>query len=341
MLFTDGGEVGTVSGGCLESDLRERITEVLKSSQTKVISYDTTTENDLVLGTGMGCGGIVDILLEPTDSEPVQKLMSALVRCYEERVSVGVATVHRAPEDSSVAIGDHVILIDQDIYYSSLKQQELVEAVTLDLKNILSDGRSTTHNYPVSAGTVDVLLEHVRPPYSLLIFGAGDDAQPVCTIAAELGWQVTVVDNRDEHLTQDRFPEAVSLVAGQPGKEMASLLPEKYDAVVIMTHNYMKDLELLRILLPMQWSYLGLLGASRRADRLLNELMESGVVLTESHLLHLHAPVGLDLGSDGPYEIALSIIAEIQSVLSGGTGRSLGQGRQPSRPGNTTTAGLE
>jgi xanthine/CO dehydrogenase XdhC/CoxF family maturation factor len=176
-----------------------------------------------------------------------------------------------------------------------------------------------------------VFFDVVPAPPRLVIFGAGDDARPVCRFARALGWHVTVADARPAFATAERFPDADFLVIISPDQDLDSQgLKISSDAlVVLMTHRYAHDLPLLRQLFKKPLAYLGMLGPRKRAEQILNELVSSGLSLSTDQRDALHAPVGLDLGAETPDEIALSILAEMQSVIAGRDGGPLRLRKQP------------
>jgi xanthine/CO dehydrogenase XdhC/CoxF family maturation factor len=138
-------------------------------------------------------------------------------------------------------------------------------------------------------------------------------------MAKELGWFVGLLDHRPAFAHPDRFPEADTVRAGHPAQVLTGLPLDARSAVVLMTHNYAKDLDSLRLLLPTQVGYLGLMGSRARGRKLLAELAEEGI----SADARLHTPVGLDLGADTPEAITLAILAEIQASLAGRSARAL------------------
>ncbi|HWD37324.1 MAG TPA: XdhC family protein, partial [Fimbriimonas sp.] len=155
-----------------------------------------------------------------------------------------------------------------------------------------------------------VLVELVRPPRDLTIFGAGADAVPIVHIASELGYRISVVDHRDSYAVASRFPLA-EVVHSAGYEDFSSLHLGADSAVVVMTHNYLNDKKILQNLAGSSAAYVGLLGPKARADRIVAELREEGTLIVPE----LRAPVGLDLGADGPQEIALSILSEIQAFF--------------------------
>jgi xanthine dehydrogenase accessory factor len=157
-----------------------------------------------------------------------------------------------------------------------------------------------------------VLIEAIAPPVPLIIFGAGDDAIPLANLAKLIGWHVTVIDARPAFPTSQRFPMADSvrcLTAEELDSSPGVVFPPE-TIVMIMTHRFTKDRELLRFLLPRPLKYLGILGPKSRTGNLLMDLA------CHHPPAYLHGPAGLDIGAETPEEIAVSILSEMQAVLS-------------------------
>jgi xanthine/CO dehydrogenase XdhC/CoxF family maturation factor len=170
---------------------------------------------------------------------------------------------------------------------------------------------------PSSGPPVGVFLDRIEPPTSLAIFGAGDDAQPLARLALGMGWRVRVADPRPAFATEARFPGAAAVVTGPPGDLAALAAQGAGSAAVVMTHHYRHDLPILRSLLPLPLAYMGLLGPRLRSEKILSDIEAGGLAVTPEMRGRLHAPMGLDLGADGPEAVALSIVAEIASVIGG------------------------
>lgn len=323
MLFIQDGETaGSISGGCLETDLREHVLNAIQTGAHIVVQYDTTSKNDLVLGTGMGCGGLVDILIEPIQNDSVRDFLNILTACHESNQSLAVATVWRVQGDVKTEPGQRMTLRSDGSSSTDFTDNTIVKIITDDLRNTLDSKINSSKIVNLPDGEIELFLESVSPPVSLVVFGAGDDSIPLFRLAKQLGWQVSIVDPRKDLLTADRFPYAEAMDAFH-AHEIGKLNLESFDAAVIMTHNYIQDLELLKQLLPAKMRYIGLLGAVTRTDKLLAELREQGINIDRSHLDKFYSPVGLDIGAEGKDEIALSIITEIKAVLSKRGGRSL------------------
>jgi xanthine dehydrogenase accessory factor len=289
LLMPDGRRVGSISGGCLEDDVIAHAREVFAAGRPVEVTYDTTTENDLVWGVGLGCHGVVHVLLEKLAAQPAwaEKLRENIRR----RAPTALATVWHGPEGT-----------------------RLGTCLAADLP-------------PEPA--IAAFRQTISPPVALVVLGAGDDAQPLVRFAKALGWQVTVVDPRPALATPDRFPEADTTVIARPEEVPARVDLGMDSLAVIMTHHYRYDLPLLRELLPRPHAFLGLLGPRKRAERILSDLAADGFAVTPEMRARLHAPVGLDLGANNAEEVALAILAEMQSVLAGRDGRPLRERLRP------------
>lgn len=279
LLLKSGLRIGSISGGCLEDDVVLRAQRVLTNSKPETAVYDTTSENDLVWGVGLGCQGVVHIFIEPV---PVVRplWLGTLRENLQARRETALSIIHAGN--------------------SSL-------------------GTILTNEMPVGLKSSDVFQEKISAPPSLVIFGAGEDTRPLVHLAKEVGWHVTVVDSRPAYATAARFPKADIVVHTPANQATIQLVPDNFGFAVIMTHRYTEDLQLLRQLLPQPITYLGLLGPRKRTDRLLGQLKTEGFAPSEAMLAKLHAPIGLDLGGNTPETVALAIVAEIQSRLTGRT----------------------
>jgi xanthine dehydrogenase accessory factor len=288
LVSADGTRIGSISGGCLEEDLLARARQVASRGTSEVVVYDTTSENDLVWGVGLGCHGVVRILIEALPPRP--SWATTLTEHFVARREAHLAVTYQAPA-----------------------------GIRLETAIVSTSQRS-------GAG---VFVETVAPPTALTIFGAGDDAQPLVRLARELGWLVTVADPRAAFATAARFPTADSIIVGPPPELVERAMLDVDSVAVVMTHHYIHDVPLLRALLPSPVAYLGLLGPKKRAVKILADLAAEGFDPTPAQRIRLHAPVGLDLGADAPEQVALAIVAEIQTTLAGRTARPLRERTQP------------
>jgi xanthine dehydrogenase accessory factor len=289
LVRADGSRLGSISGGCLEEDVIARASAVYKTGTPDLVTYDTTSENDLVWGVGLGCHGVVDVLLEKLSPQP--EWAREIARNFEARRSTRVAVIYRAPAGAAAG--------------------------------------TALANATLACPTEGVFLDTILPPTALYIFGAGDDAQPLARLAKELGWYVTVADPRPAFATANRFPMANRVVVGGADQLVGKLGPGADALAVIMTHHYIHDVPLLRDLLKRPLAYLGLLGPRKRAERILEDLRREGHDAAANASGRLHAPIGLDLGADAPEQVALAMIAEMQAVLTGRNAQPLRERTRP------------
>ena len=321
LLTSDGCSVGTISGGCLEADVALRSQKVMASKQPTVVTYDTTSDEDIVWGLGLGCNGLVRVLIEPITPKQTD-YVEFLSRCYGDRQLGVVATLVSVTDPVQEKVGTRLMLQQNGSFISHFSPS-VAASIVEDARAALERKLSSLKSYQLPTGEVEVFIEVIQPPLSLLIFGAGHDALPVARFAKELGWNVTVVDTRQSTATQNRFTDADAIALSRPEDITDHISVCDRTVAVVMTHNYLHDLELLKILLPSQVCYLGILGPKSRTERLLAELCQIGTQPTKDQMHRLYAPIGLDIGADTPEEIALSIIAGIQAFLTNRLGNQL------------------
>lgn len=322
MLITKSGATfGTISGGCLEADVLERAKKVLRTGKAQIFTYDTTKDENSIFSLNMGCRGVIRILLETVDNE--SRLPNALNFTDGNRIRQVIATLVSA--DSSVGAN-----IGGRIYYNRNNQfvSDFLPGFLVDLPELRNDciallnGNNVSHlqTYEIEQGSFEFAFELIEPPISVLIFGAGADAIPLAEIAWLLGWQATIVDHRPAFLTRERFLKAKNLILSNSEDFSEKIVVDSRTVAVVMTHNYERDREIISALLKSEAFYIGALGPKRRTENLLRELSEAGERFGRQHLEKLFAPIGLDIGADTPEAIALSITAEIQSVLKNRAG---------------------
>ena len=324
MLMTSQGQmVGSLSGGCLEGDVFEQAQVVMTSGKPIVVQYDTMSDDDIIWGLGLGCNGIVQILIERVEEESPFNPLTFLTECFRCRQTGVLATVFHIEGQINAQVGTRLMVYPDGTLKSNMEDADLVAQLHDDAWNALNDTRSTVKAYPFPTGKAEVFIEVIQPPVPVMIFGAGHDAVPLVRLAQELGWYITLVDNRKVETTRERFSSADEVILSRPESIGNCLHINNRTMAVVMTHNYLHDLEILKILLPSPVRYLGILGPKSRTEKLLQDLQEQGMIPTENQLQRLYSPVGLNIGADTSEEIALSIVAEIKAVLANHSGGSL------------------
>ena len=302
LLDAKGTYAGTISGGCLETELTRKAAWLVRDGAT-VERYSTAFEDTEEIPFGLGCGGIVDLLVEPAESPECLALMEAM----EDSLRGNEATVVTWLPGEKKELRRVVFSSDGAVTFASAGlDQETIDGARGLLAGGTYEGR---------------FVEELRAPQRLFVLGAGDDARPLVSIASLLGWSVIVADGRSQLARAERFAEAERVVTlGEAGVRELGI--RRNDAVVLMTHSYEQDREILASLLPMAPGYMGLLGARHRSSLLVSEAAAMIGWTVEECCALIHAPVGLDLGGDGPEAIALAVIAEVQACCQGKMGVS-------------------
>ena len=329
ICLADGSRVGLVSGGCLESDLAGHAERIYEKGQPEVVTYDNSDDYRAPWGLGLGCNGMIEVLLEPlspTDARAVADLIDYALKSESPSV---IATVIRSLDSGNGVprVGSHA-LIDGFVNGSTGDWGGGSELLALSqyAGEALAAGR---RGIVREIGSAEIAFEAVMPMVRLIVCGAGPDAIPVVRLASELGWDVSVVDHRPR--TEERaarFPGA-SFIHCEDPRELARLLTQQHKcAAVVMSHNFDRDRDYLRALLEWDVTYVGVMGARARTQRMLAELNPGDDALPELDE-RFFSPIGLDIGAEGPDAIALSIISQVAAVTSGRTGGHLRDRRGP------------
>jgi xanthine dehydrogenase accessory factor len=316
LLVRASGEwVGNVSGGCLEDDVVDVARAVMMDGEPRLVAFDLSADDEAVWGWGLGCSGAMDVFVEP--AEHVASVAGPILRALEEGRSLAVVTVLTS-EVRGVASGRHLLVDPHGAWEGTLGDPEADEMAAARAVAAIEDGGSATDSVTVEDGEVRAFFEVVSPPPRMVICGAGHDAIPLVRFAAGLGFRATVLDDRREFLNAERFPEAAALVYVRRTEDAAEAVVGASDTfVVVMSHNYLRDRGYLRSFLGSDVAYIGCLGPRRRLERLLEDLRGDGVELGPEDQAKLHGPAGLDLGAEGPEEIAWAIVAEVLAVRRG------------------------
>ncbi|CAN5766748.1 XdhC family protein [soil metagenome] len=326
LIPAQGDPIGNISGGCLEGDVERIGREVMVTGRPRLELFDLTADGDEVWGYGLGCNGAMELFIEP--AEHVAASAAALRTAVEQERPCCLATVVESSV-SGVAPGARLLLQADGQAEGRVGGQGETEILAAARRS-LDAGASSVERLSVAGKELRVFLEVLQPPLRLLICGAGHDAIPLVRFAAQLGWRVVVADPRPVFLTVERFPAAAELLDAVGADLFAHTYVDERTYPVVMTHNYLRDMEYLRVLIDSRAPYIGILGPRRRAEQLLDELAGQGVVPSGAPPHdRIHAPAGLDLGAEGPAEIAWAIVAEVLAVHRGRAGGPLRERRAP------------
>lgn len=305
MLVTENGELtGAISGGCLEGDALRKAQAVIFQQKSMIVTYDTTDEDDQKFGVGLGCNGIIQILMEPINPDNPYNPIELLKKALASRAPGTLITVFSLKNKRNPQIGTFALWQDDLLLSDKIEDSTLMDKIT-----------STT--FPITQNQIKALdealyvfFERVTSPTRLLLFGAGNDTIPMATMAYGLGWDVHVIDGRSANVTQDRFPHAhlLSVMAA----DEVEVKTDSNTVALLMTHNFEYEVLVLEKLAHSDLPYVGVLGPKKKSLKLIERLGEKGISLTKTNL---YAPIGLDIGAEGSEEIAVAVLAEIIAVL--------------------------
>jgi xanthine/CO dehydrogenase XdhC/CoxF family maturation factor len=301
---------GSVSGGCLEGDISHKGWWRTRDGDPIVVTYDSrlpdaADDDDVRAAFGLGCDGVVDVMLERAGMPGRVDPLELAHACTAAQQRGAVATVFRA-DGPSIAIGTRLALCaGGEVFGEEVADEDLREQLVAQLLAAIESGESRTCAFD----GIEVFVEAIVPPPRVFVFGTGHDAVPVVQLARAIGWDVAVCSPTPRVATRERFVQADDVLAGSP-EELAAHVDVCDRAVaIVMSHQFDLDRQHLAMLLGSRARYIGVLGPRARTARMLDEL---GHALDDPRL---HAPIGLELGAETPQEIALATIAEIQSVL--------------------------
>ncbi|NOS55682.1 MAG: XdhC family protein [Cyclobacteriaceae bacterium] len=315
MLITDDGKwVGSISGGCLEGDALRKARQVMTSGEPKTVTYDTREESNQNLGIGLGCNGVIDVLIEPITAHKNSILF--FKQLVEKNQPAALATVFQGLS----GIGETLLINEDKSVISQVSNPALSDLIVEDLLNVFNTRVSHAKTFLVSGIEYEVFLELVQPSVSLVIFGGGFDARPVSQMAKALGWSVEVTDECVAHIAPVFFPQVDKLSLCHRDFIDRDFKITPFTACVLMSHNYEYYRDVLKKIIQTEAPYIGILGPRKRFDKMLEEFKRDRFELTDEQMLRIHSPIGLDIGAEAPDEIALAIVAEIQSKFSNRSG---------------------
>lgn len=314
LIDASGNQVCMISGGCLEQEVADIAQQVMASGEPKVHFFDLN--EDLVWGLGLGCGGAVDVYIEPFDKGQAHSLWLGAIKRQE---AACLATLIEVDSGSSLVIGQRMFIGESLVTTGSLGDSYLDSQVLELAKGKMAElyPRSFTKIFEVEGKKLSIFLDLTVPPSELLIFGAGHDAIPMASFAHSLGFNVSVIDARHAFVTKERFPEAKQLIRTHPSgfSEKLSLGPRSY--AVVMNHHLERDKESLKFLLTTPVPYIGILGPRKRYEEMLDALTEEGFSPDPEGLKRVRNPIGVDVGAETPEEVAVSVMSELLALRGG------------------------
>lgn len=316
MLIGDNGQLtGAISGGCLEGETLRKALLVMQHKKTMLVTFDSMDDDDSTLSIGLGCNGVVQILIEPVDFSDEKNPIEFLKKISERRQEAILITLFsmddkRGPQPGTVILDTRVEKVFSKLSF------HVAELFNSAITEVFQSRRSSIKDFKIEDRHLTAFIDYIVPPVSLIIAGAGNDVIPLVHMAQILGWKTTIVDGRPAYAKAERFASTCSVLNLEASKVAENMDFDHRTVFLLMSHNYKYDLAVLGSLLQKNISYIGLLGPKKKYEQMLRELCENGIDVSPEKQSHIFSPMGLNIGAASPEEIALSIVSEIQSVLS-------------------------
>ncbi|MES2577506.1 MAG: XdhC family protein [Bacteroidota bacterium] len=325
MLVNDDGRItGAISGGCLEGDALKKALFAISEQKNTLFTYDTSKEDDSEMGIHLGCEGLIQVLFESIDSEKEENPIQLLSKALAVRQKAVLVTLFDLNNNQNIQYGTCLLLEENGTLSGKIPLQQFEDVVLKDITDVMQNGESVFKQYKSGDVSVTAFFEFLHPPVSLVVLGAGNDAIPLMKFADVLGWDFRIVDRRDTHANKERYPTASQILVANPDVALEHLAYDNRTFFVLVTHSYKCDYYMLKSLCAAAVPYIGILGPKKKLHRMLEEIQHNeGIHLNADKVATIYGPTGLDIGAETPEEIALSIIAEIQAVLTGKMGGML------------------
>ncbi len=325
MLVNDDGRItGAISGGCLEGDALKKALFAISEQKNTLFTYDTSKEDDSEMGIHLGCEGLIQVLFESIDSKKEENPIQLLSKALAVRQKAVLVTLFDLNNNQNVQHGTCLLLEENGTLSGKIPLQQFEDVVLKDITDVMQNGESVFKQYRSGDVSVTAFFEFLHPPVSLVVLGAGNDAIPLMKFADVLGWDFRIVDRRDTHANKERYPTASQILVANPDVALEHLAYDNRTFFVLVTHSYKCDYYMLKSLCAAAVPYIGILGPKKKLHRMLEEIQHNeGIHLNADKVATIYGPTGLDIGAETPEEIALSIIAEIQAVLTGKMGGML------------------
>ena len=330
MLIDEFGNItGAISGGCLEGDALRKALHALHQQKNKLVTYDTSDEDDAVIGAQLGCNGIIQVLFEPLDYKDELNPCELLKKVINQKNPLAIVVQFNLNKSKDQP-GTKLVISETSEILGSKPERELFDHILEQARLTLKDNKPHFAEYVIGEETQHIFIQNYQPPVKLVIVGAGNDAQILAQQADLLGWDVIVTDGRPTHANKERFTSSCQIIVSKPEQTLENIEIDHRSCFVLMSHNYNYDLAVFKLLLAQKMiPYIGILGPLKKYQRMLKELEEEGFNFEQEYFKKIYAPVGLEIGAETPAEIGLSILAEIQSVLTDKNVRSLREKSSP------------
>jgi xanthine dehydrogenase accessory factor len=307
VVAADGEGIGSITAGCLEEEVIALAREIAETGQARVETYDLTADGD-VWGLGVGCNGVIDVLLEPLDAG-----YRPAIEAFDSGEDLAVCTVLES-DHPDLAVGDRSFYDGTDGAFSTTWPDALYRDLRESAVNAAESGDSNALTVDTDGESVRVFVDGVSTPPELVVFGTGHDIGPLVDLATKADFRVTVLGFRGASATAERFPRADAVRSTSPANVREAHDFDEDTYAVVMSHNFIDDRLALEELIETDVPYIGLLGPRKRFEEMRDEFAAEGRTFTPAERERIYTPIGLDLGGETPYGIAHSVVAELLAV---------------------------
>lgn len=301
LVYPDGSQSGTLGGGCVEADVKRQALKLFQSGERQLLTFQL--DSDYGWDDGLICGGRMTMLVDQIREETDTTYYETLIEQFEQGEGLTEAVVIDTGrvELSDAHPGDRFLFNHKDDLIAATGMTSLTDFVVSQLKPVSSRPR------PYVAEGISYLTYLQR--CKLVIVGAGHVGEKVAELAADVGFDLTIVDDRQEYCNADRFPQAQDLVVGEFAEALPKLKIDQNTLCLIVTRGHNHDEEALYHLAQTEASYVGLIGSKRKIKLIFEDLLQQGI--SPEKLERVYAPIGFDIGSQTVPEIAISMVAEL------------------------------
>lgn len=327
MVVTASGDIlGTVGGGCGEAEVCRKAVEVIRLRKPATVTVELM--DDIESDSPAVCGGIMDVFVDPwwddPESAPCTEFAEELSKAAAEGSGGIIATVLDAKNCGNASPGQKCFVRNGELKAGNISDEALVEMILKEAESQLNkeESRQISLALPQPGGKAEVFFEVIPPMRKVIIVGAGHLAIPLVQFAKILGFHITVLDDRIKYANRERFPDVDEVLVGDMAGLLRDIPVTPFTYIVLITRGHQYDEPCLRAVIDSPAKYIGMIGSKRRIKACFIRFRDEDGI-SEELLKKVHAPIGLDIGSETPEEIALSIIAEIIKVRRSGSGQSL------------------
>jgi xanthine dehydrogenase accessory factor len=331
MVVTASAEIyGTVGGGCGEAEVRRVAVEVIRSRKPTMVTVELM--DDIESNSPAVCGGVLNCFIDPwTKSAAASNaagicgpLSEELVRVQKEGAAAVLATVVKADNCPDVALGEKCFVRDGVVKVSNIRNKDLIQAIMQEAekRQDKEECRQVALTLPGTDLKVEIFFDVITAIRKVIIVGAGHLAIPLAQFARILGFHITVLDDRVIYANRERFPDVEEVLVGDMAEMLRNIVITPQTYIVLITRGHQYDEPCLREIIHSPAKYIGMIGSKRRIKACFIRFRDEEGIPDEL-LKRVYAPIGLDIGSESPEEIALSIIAEMVKVRRGGGAASL------------------